>query len=97
MYITCCYIIHIFSNFFHNLQFFIYIMDLHKYLSLQVMRCKMCAKEYCSKQNYDKHVKSCSSQVTYKCNDCQKMFKKINTLTEHRKNFHANVQVIITN
>ena len=72
-------------------------MDLHKYLSLQVMRCKMCAKEYCSKQNYDKHVKSCSSQVTYKCNDCQKMFKKINTLTEHRKKFHANVQVIITN
>ena len=55
--------------FFHNFQFFIDIMDLHKYLSLQVMTCKMCGKEYCSNQNYDKHVKSCSSQVKYKCND----------------------------
>ena len=49
------------------------------------MKCKMCGKEYCSKQNYEKHIKSGSCQVTYKCNDCQKIFKKMNTLTEHRK------------
>ena len=58
--------------------------NLHK-IFFKVMKCKMCGKEYCSKQNYEKHIKSGSCQVTYKCNDCQKIFKKMNTLMEHRK------------
>ena len=61
------------------------------------MKCKMCGKEYCSKQNYEKHIKSGSCQVTYKCNDCQKIFKKMNTLMEHRKKDHPDLQVIMLN
>ena len=61
------------------------------------MKCKVYGKEYCSKQNYEKHIKSGSCQVTYKCNDCQKIFKKMNTLTEHRKKNHPDLQVIMLN
>ena len=61
------------------------------------MKCKMCGKEYCSKQNYEKDIKSGSCQVTYKCNDCQKIFKKMNTLTEHREKNHPDLQVIMLN
>ena len=61
------------------------------------MKCKMCGKEYCSKQNYEKHIKHGSCQVTYKCNDCQKIFKKMNTLMEHRKKIHPDLQVIMLN
>ena len=61
------------------------------------MKCKMCGKEYCSKQNYEKHIKSGSCQVTYKCNECQKIFKKMSTLMEHMKKIHPDLQVLIEN
>ena len=61
------------------------------------MKCKVCGKEYCSKQNYEKHIKSGSCQVTYKCNECQKIFKKMSTLMEDMKKIHPDLQVMIQN
>ena len=50
-----------------------------------------CVQRNILPKKYDKHVKNCLGEITYKCND----YNKIDSFMEHMKKYHPHVQVII--